>query len=128
MGAWNVNRARAVLALANLIVVAGFAAVLPLVVTTFVPGTSAMPLFPQMPQIAQIPQIPYLQPGVAMPTLLALAGLIVMFIGSSIASRQRYRLDAYRHRREDAQRRVYAYRIDERIEPSLEPRGKHQQA
>lgn len=112
MGAWKVNRARAILALANLIVVAGFAAVLPLVVSTF----------------TSVKEIPYVQAVLAMPTLVALAGLAVMFIGSAVASRQRYVLDVYRHRRADAQRRIYAYRIDERIEPSLDPRGKQQQA
>jgi len=108
----NVSRARARLVLANLLVIAGFGAVLPLMLVAFLPGAEAAPL---------LQYIPWMPGGLAMPILVALAGLTVMFAGSAIASRQRRVLDAEQRRRGDALRRAHFYRGEGRIEPTLGP-------
>jgi hypothetical protein len=125
MTSWNMFRARATRVLANLIVIAGFMAVMPLILRAFLPDGEATPLLALVPELpaglAQVQHIAWIPGGLAMPTLLALGGLSLMLVGSAIASRQIRLLEAERRRRENGLRRAYLYRIDARIEPTLRP-------
>jgi hypothetical protein len=124
---WNVFRARAAWVLANLIALAGFAAMIPLLLAAFVPGAEAMhvlALVPELPaSLAQVKRIAWIPAGIVMPVLVALGGLAVMFAGRAIASRQVRLIETHRHWHEDALRRARYYRDlnwnDGRIEPTL---------
>jgi hypothetical protein len=126
MASWNVHRARATRVLANLFVIAGFVAVVPLVLAVFLPGPAAMPLLAFIPDLPagladQVRRLPWIPAGLVVPILIALAGLAVMIVGRGVASRQVYVLEGYRLWREDAKRRIDHYRSDARIEPTLRP-------
>jgi len=117
MSAWSSKRARTTWVLANLFVVGGFIAVVPLIVAAFVPGVAIVPDLPA--GLAQVKQIPWIPGGLAMPILMALCGLVVMLVGSSVAARQLRLIDAHQRFRQDAMRRAHHYRSDARIEPTF---------
>lgn len=122
MISWHVHRARATRVLANLFVIAGFLAVVPLIAAVFLPTTPLLAFVPELPAgvANQIKNISWIPGDRVIPVVVALAGLVAMLVGRGIASRQLYIIEGYRRWREDAQRRVHHYRSDGRIEPTLQ--------
>jgi len=98
------------------LVVAGLLPIAWFVSRALIPAAKALPEFGAIALPVKLAWIPN-PAGI----LIGLAGLAVMWLGATLASRQMYILDADRRETEDRQRRVRQYAGEGRIEPYIGP-------
>ena len=111
-----VKRAKALRFFGSLLVFSGLVPVAWFVSRMLIPAAKALPEFDAIALPAKLAWLPN-------PTgmLIALAGLVVMWVGATMISRQLYILDAVKRETEDRLRRVHQYAGEGRIEPYIGP-------